>query len=172
SAVEAAFLAVGTTGSHQLLPPDYYHTPPPIVATYTATASPAHVENARASQRESELVKSLSNRIREHLSYLREVSCGASSLITQQTAREAAFAWLHCWEATGYALPVPAACTGPDGQMQYAWDRDDDHLELNISPTEGLSFFYRHRQTGELWMEDYTTEGLSPDVVKKLKLFV
>jgi hypothetical protein len=72
----------------------------------------------------------------------------------------------------GFALPIPAACTGPDGQMLYTWDRGKHHLELEIIPGQSAEYFYRDRETGELWGEDYTIgDPLSPDAIRKLKLF-
>lgn len=172
SAFEAAVIAVGTSGTCQPLPPSSYNiVPPALVGVPTATPSSTRLQAAKESASESESLP-LTDRIGEHLSYLREVSRGEGSLISRHTAQQAAEAWLHCWEATGYALPVPAACTGPDGHMQYNWDRGEHHLELNISPTEVPSFFYRNRQTGELWMEDYVSGRPNLDVIAKLKLFV
>src|SRR5262245_21798744 len=75
--------------------------------------------------------KSLYERVKDHLLDLKEVSTNAPQpLISPATAQLAREAWWLLWEATGQALPVPAACTGPDGQMLYTWDRDRHHLEL------------------------------------------
>ena len=70
-------------------------------------------------------------------------------------------------------MPVPAACTGPDGEMFYSWDRGHHHLELEIIPGKPAEFFYRNRETEELWGEDYIVgNALSAEAIHKLKLIV
>jgi hypothetical protein len=101
--------------------------------------------------------------------YLREVSDGSNPLISPVTACRAAQAWVDVSEATGNALPVPAACTGPDGQMMYVWDKGRHHLELEIAADGTAEFFYRDRQTGELWGEEYRPGAqLAAEIVAKL----
>lgn len=56
--------------------------------------------------------------------------------ISSETAFRAARAWRLAWDASDCRLPVPAACTGPDGQMFYSWDAGRYHLELEIVPGE------------------------------------
>src|SRR5947207_842441 len=55
--------------------------------------------------------------VERHLTYLRAVSSGPRAVVSRTVARVAAKAWLDVSDATGNALPVPAACTGPDGQI-------------------------------------------------------
>jgi hypothetical protein len=159
----AAFLAVGTTCANEPT------REPPAIVCPQESASPSTAASLRA-----EILKpdsgELTERIIEHISYLRDVF--KTDLITADLAREARVAWFECWAATGYTLPVPAACTGPDGQLQYVWDRDEHHLELNFSPSESASFFYRNRRTGDLWMEDYTAGAVDLATIEKLKLVV
>jgi hypothetical protein len=118
--------------------------------------------------------KRVMKQLEDHLHYLRRVSTvGTDPPITQQTADQARKAWWAVWEATTYALPIPAACTGPDGQMLYVWDRGRHHLELEIIPGQPAEFFYRDRETEELWAEDYIVGGPLPaEAVEKLKLFI
>jgi hypothetical protein len=101
----------------------------------------------------------------EHMRYLDEVSTGDDPLITSITATLAAQAWEQVRAATGSAMPVPSACTGPDGQMFYAWDRGRYHLELEIVPGEPADYFYCDRQTNECWVEEYTIGDPIPDRV-------
>jgi hypothetical protein len=111
--------------------------------------------------------------VKQHFAYLREVSIGSEPLITRSTASIAVRAWLDVSDATGNALPVPAACTGPDGQMMYTWDKERHHLELEITADGAGEFFYRNRETSELWGEEYRPgTPLAHDVVTKLKLFI
>lgn len=163
----AAALAVGTTCTYEP-PQTSVSVRSPYVCPWnkpspTAAAAP---RSEPVKQESGELAE----RIIEHINYLRDVF--KEGLISPETAREAMVAWLECWVATGYTLPVPAACTGPDGQMQYVWDRDEHHLELNFTPSEPASFFYRNRKTGELWMEDFTAGVTDPAALEKLKLVV
>lgn len=117
--------------------------------------------------------KGFVERLIEHLNYLRSVSSGARSLISPETAKQAMLAWCTMWEATGFALPIPDACTGPDGKMLYSWDRGKDHLELEIIPGQASEFFYRDRESGYLWGEDYIIgEPLSQEALKRIKLFI
>jgi hypothetical protein len=168
-AAEAAVLAAGTACNYYPPGPDDYGGLRALVVPSTATPVTARMNAVKVA---TGMPLPLTDLVKEHLSYLREVSSPENPLIKRATAWVAARAWLDCWEATGYALPVPVACTGPDGQMLYTWDRKEHHLELEITPSETPSFFYRNRQTGELWMEDYASEAVSPEVLEKLKLFV
>jgi hypothetical protein len=136
---------------------------------------PASTESFPISETVEESAKSTlrqSDRVLEHFNYLVNVSKPEKELISRATAKLAAKMWIDCWSATGYALPVPAACTGPDGQMHYSWDREQHHLELEITLEEVPTFFYRNRETGELWMEECAADGLPAGAVQKLKLFV
>jgi hypothetical protein len=109
----------------------------------------------------------------EHLDYLKRVSTdGTPPPITKATAALARLAWAMIRKASDYRMPVPAACSGPDGQMFYSWDHGKHHLELEIIPGKAAEFFYRDRQSGELWGEDYLIgEPLSSEAIGKLKLF-
>jgi hypothetical protein len=112
--------------------------------------------------------------LREHFEYLKRVSTvGNQPPITLKTAESAWNAWIIVWEATGFALPIPAACTGPDGQILYSWDNDQHHFELEIIPEQPAEFFYKNRGTGELWGEDYNIgDSLSNEACQRLKLFI
>lgn len=65
--------------------------------------------------------------------------------------------------------PIPCACTGPDGQILYSWDKDEHHLELEIIPKEWElpqeEFFYRNRNTKHYW-----SDSLSPKVIEIIRL--
>jgi hypothetical protein len=101
----------------------------------------------------------------EHMRYLDEVSAGDDPLITSITAMLAAQAWEQVRAALGGAMPVPAACTGPDGQMFYGWDRGRYHLELEIVPGEPAYFFFCDRETDRYWGEDFTVGDPLPGPV-------
>jgi hypothetical protein len=101
----------------------------------------------------------------EHMRYLDEVSAEDDPLITSITATLAAKAWEQVRAATGDTMPVPAACTGPDGQMFYGWDRGRYHLELEIVPGEPAYFFFCDRETDRYWGEDFTVGDPLPGPV-------
>jgi len=109
----------------------------------------------------------------EHLKYLREVSTGNDPLISPDTALLAVRAWRLIWAASNGKMPIPAACTGPDGQMLYAWDQGRHHLELEIIPQRPAEFFYKDRETRELWGEDYTIgDPIPAEAVERFKFFM
>jgi hypothetical protein len=109
---------------------------------------------------------------RQHRDYLSRVSAGANASITPETAAKAMKAWNAIWAASGGLMPIPAACTGPDGEMFYSWDRGRHHLELEIIPGQPAEFFYRDRETEQLWAEDYIIgEPLPAEAIRKLQLF-
>lgn len=108
----------------------------------------------------------------EHRRYLQRVSSeGVPSLISQATAKKSWNLWLAVRKATGNLMPIPSAGTGPDGVMYYSWDREEHHLEAEIYPDQNSEFFYRNRQTGELWGEYYSDGALPVELLSKLSLF-
>lgn len=117
---------------------------------------------------------SVKSDIEEHFEYLRRLSVeGETPPISRETAALSRKAWQQLWEESMYKLPVPAACSGPDGQMFYSWDKGDHHLELEIIPGEQGEFFYQNRKTGDFFGEDFTIGSQLPtEVLRKLKLFV
>jgi len=109
----------------------------------------------------------------EHQEFLNRASTGDDATITPETALLASKAWNLICIASGGKMPIPAACTGPDGQMLYSWDRDRHHLELEIIPGNPAEFFYRDRLTRELWGEDYNIGDPIPvEAMEKFKLFM
>ncbi len=100
------------------------------------------------------------------------VSTGASALISGETATSAKRAWATILVASGGQIPIPAACTGPDGEMLYSWDQGRHHLELEIIPGKVAEFFYRDRETEQFWGEDYVVgDPLPAKVIQSLHLF-
>jgi hypothetical protein len=138
--------------------------PAPVRPAISATPG---VKNAGSQATPKPFIKQ-----QEHMAFLKRVSMGENSPITPQTALLAQKAWQKIWKATDCKMPVPAACTGPDGEMFYSWDCGRHHLELEIIPGKPAEFFYRDRETEYFWGEDYNIgESLSPEAVEKLKLF-
>lgn len=76
----------------------------------------------------------------------------SDSLITAETAAWAAFAWGQVQGMTDFRMPTPAACTGPDGEVFFGWDRWRYHLELEIVPDRAAEWFYRVRMVEETWL--------------------
>jgi hypothetical protein len=102
--------------------------------------------------------------------YLGELS--RSGLIDQYMAVLAWKAWNQLRTVTPCLL-VPDASPGPDGQVLYTWDHEQDYLELEIFPSGAAEFFYRNRASGQLWGYDYKVGELNfPQEVKdRLALF-
>jgi hypothetical protein len=159
------------------IPPLPVTVPPPLPAIIAPSlASGIQTEDDSAAAKFSAPVegKSFVERLIEHLEYLKRVSVGGdNALISPETAETARRAWYKGAEATGFALPIPAACTGPDGEMFYSWDRGRHHFEMEVIPGQPVELFYRNRETGEFWGEDWNLEeAFSPEAVQMLKLFI
>lgn len=114
-------------------------------------------------------------RMATHAAFLLRASTATDDgppAISPETACQAARAWRLAWEASGRRLPVPDACTGPDGQVFYSWDAGKDHLELEIVPGEQPYWFWSDRETGETGSEDWSLRDPLPErVVEKIGVF-
>lgn len=75
-----------------------------------------------------------------------------------------------CYNLTNLGLPIPAACTGPDGQVCYVWDNNEHHLEIEFIPDSPIEFFYRNRETGECF-DSELCGPLSDIQLEKVNLF-
>ena len=142
---------------------------PPIRASETSATLPAQgVKGPSATELKP---KPFNDLLFKHLRYLKEVT---GKYINLETATRARRAWKAIWEAGNYAMPVPGACTGPDGQMFYGWDHGRHHLELEIIPGQAeAEWFYRDRETELYWAEDWVIgDPLPLEAVEKLRLFV
>jgi hypothetical protein len=53
-------------------------------------------------------------------------------LVAPRLARLAWEAWASLSNSMRNTLLVPDACPGPNGELLYTWDRNSDHLELEI----------------------------------------
>ena len=81
-------------------------------------------------------------------------------------------AWNDLKAASGNLLPVPDASPGPDDQVLYTWNNGEHYLELEVFPEGSAEFFYRNRESGQLWEYEYTVGAVLPqDVNDKLALF-
>jgi hypothetical protein len=77
------------------------------------------------------------------------------------------------FEAKGLCLEVPDACPGSKDNFMYTWSKSEHYLECEIFATGEIEFFYRNRNTGEVWGEDTTLEqGFSTDIFDKASLFI
>jgi hypothetical protein len=83
---------------------------------------------------------------RAHRDWLYKVATGPDAVIAPEMAHRAWRAWCQAWSASGFRLPVPDACPGPDGELIYVWDRGRYHLELELIPDGPDEFFYRDRE--------------------------
>ena len=94
----------------------------------------------------------LSEREAKLCSYLERVA--GQEIVSRRIADSAWKAWEKLAAAVAN-LPVPDAGPGPDGSLLFAWDKDENHLELEFQSDEQPSFFYANRQTGEAWEESF-----------------
>jgi hypothetical protein len=76
------------------------------------------------------------------------------------------YAW-QVWEILkGYYrincmyLEIPDACPGHSDNFMLTWSREEHYLECEIFGSGAVEFFYRNRQTGQVWGEDTTVEEL------------
>lgn len=77
------------------------------------------------------------------------------------------------FEAKGLCLEVPDACPGSRDNFMYAWSKHEHYLECEIFGNGEIEFFYRNRNSGEVWGEDTTLEqGFSTDILDKASLFL
>lgn len=69
-------------------------------------------------------------------------------------------------------MPIPGAATGPDGEMFFGWDKGRHHLELELIPDQPAEWFYRDRETEEIWGEDQNDgDPLPAKVLELMPLF-
>lgn len=85
----------------------------------------------------------------KHLEFLREAGSGDDPAVCENVVKQAVMAWEAVWAASKGRMPVPAACTGPNGQMFCSWDRGRHHIELELASDEKPFWFWKDRETGE-----------------------
>lgn len=83
--------------------------------------------------------------------------------ISNETAEEANKMWL----LLSPIILAPSVGVNANGKVLFNWDQGKHHLELEVSPAE---FFYRNRETGELWSE-YFNGQLTEELSQKLNFF-
>lgn len=72
----------------------------------------------------------------------------------------------------GLCLEVPDACPGKQDNLMYAWSKAEHYFECEIFGTQEVEFFYRNRNSGEVWGEDTTLEQeFSHTIFDKAALF-
>lgn len=77
------------------------------------------------------------------------------------------------FEAKGLCLEVPDACPGSKDNFMYTWSKSEHYLECEIFGSGEIEFFYRNRNTEEVWGEDTTLEQrFSTDIFNKASLFL
>jgi hypothetical protein len=69
-------------------------------------------------------------------------------------------------------LEVPDACPGQDNDFMYTWSKSEHYLECEIFGNRTIEFFYRNRNSGEVWGEETTLEqGFSTSILGKVSIF-
>ena len=68
-------------------------------------------------------------------------------------------------------MPIPMACTGPDGRMLYSWDNKQHHFEAEFFPDGKIEFFSMDRKTNEdnLHIIEFKSGKCFPDLNLDLK---
>jgi hypothetical protein len=93
--------------------------------------------------------------------------------ISTHTASVAWDEWNLLCHSVGSLLPIPDAAPGPEGQLLYAWNKEEHHFEAEIFPDDTIEFFYWNRKTNEAWEKDCKTgDPISQDIVSRLKIFI
>jgi hypothetical protein len=69
-------------------------------------------------------------------------------------------------------LEVPDACPGQNNDFMYTWSKAEHYLECEIFGDGVVEFFYRNRNSGEVWGEETTLEqSFSTSILKKVSIF-
>jgi hypothetical protein len=72
----------------------------------------------------------------------------------------------------GFYLSVPDACPGEHDNFMYTWSKDKHYLECEIFGSGEVEFFYKNRETNDVWGEDTVLEeGFSSNILDKIALF-
>lgn len=75
--------------------------------------------------------------------------------------------------SNGLCLEVPDACPGQKNNFMYTWSKGEHYFECEIFGSKEVEFFYRNRNSSEVWGEDTTLEqDFSTAVLDKATLFV
>lgn len=92
--------------------------------------------------------------------------------INRQTAFFAWKAWQDLSSLMSNNLTVPNTGAGPDGEILFSWNYEDDHFELEIFPSGRGEFFYLNHRTNEFQENEYIiSDPLPEDIQNKLDLF-
>lgn len=72
----------------------------------------------------------------------------------------------------GWCLEVPDACPGQKDNFMYTWSKGEHYFECEIFGSKEVEFFYRNRNSSEVWGEDTTLEHeFSTAILVKAALF-
>jgi hypothetical protein len=72
----------------------------------------------------------------------------------------------------GFYLSVPDACPGQNNNFMYTWSKDEHYLECEVFGSGEVEFFYKNRETNDVWGEDTVLEeGFSSNILDKVALF-
>ena len=92
--------------------------------------------------------------------------------VNRQTASFAWKAWQDLSLLMSNNLTVPDTGAGPNGEILFSWNREDDHFELEIFPSGKGEFFYLNHRTNEFQENEYTlSKPLPQDIRNILNLF-
>lgn len=94
----------------------------------------------------------------EHIAYLARMA--AEGVVPLDLARRAKAIWIVASITAGDELPVPAAAAFTGGPIEYHWDEGPHQLSVEIPATGPCHWFYRNKNTGEVWGEE--ANGLAP----------
>lgn len=74
--------------------------------------------------------------------------------------------------SNGLCLEVPDACAGQRDNFMYTWSKGEHYFECEIFGNKEVEFFYRNRNSSEVWGEDTALEQeFSTAILEKARLF-
>ncbi|MGK5087940.1 hypothetical protein WDW86_10310 [Bdellovibrionota bacterium FG-2] len=79
-------------------------------------------------------------------------------------------AWQEFARASGAGTPIPDACSGGEGEIHFNLDTENHHLELQFSDDGKAEIFYRDRESGLIWSDEYDIGNLEKDHMLSQKI--
>ncbi len=76
---------------------------------------------------------------------------------------------ISLWQQIEHAVKsYPVVSLSPAGQVLFAWDRDEHHLEIEVFPDGHIEAFYYNLQTAETWDHDVVLDRIDEKLLEYL----